>query len=369
MRLLLIAVGIWLVPISVSRGQDGPPELTDLIGKYEEAKTRIEGPLAGLDSAYREKLNSLSSDAQAAGNLGEVLAINREANAFPYRLEPIPSGLASLNKAGSDYDLRRSTLLGNLRPQFERLDAAYLEQLGKLQAELTMAGRFEDALYIKEFAALVTRQGEPPTEGLMAHWRLDGNAKDGAAGRMHGRDYGAAFVNGRVGSHSAKFGKGRYVLISNRPELNLLHPFSLTAWIYSEPGAKKGEVAPIITKGIESWRLELGEDRDSVGFFLKDATTGIAAESQSGSIQAGKWHHVVASFTGKDLYLYLDGVRVAEDGKHTYEITHESESDVGIGFNPAAPEAAFSGAVDDIRIYKRVLSPLEIQALAGMGQQ
>jgi len=363
MRALLIAFAIWLLSISFSLCQDGPAELSELIGKYNQAKARIEAPLDDFDNAYLEKLNVLKSEAQAAGNLTEVLAIGREVNSFPYRLEPIPSELIALQKVRSDYELRHATLFGNLRPQIERLEAAYLEQLGKLQAALTMEGRFDDALYVKDFAGIVTRQGEPLSEGLLAHWRLDGNTQDSAPGKMHGRDYGSAFVNGRVGSHSAKFGKGRYILISDRPELNLLHPFSLTAWIYSESSAEQDNVAPIITKGIESWRLELGEAGDSVGFFLKDSTTGIAVKSQPGSIRAGRWHHVAAVFTGKDLYLYLDGVRVAEDGKHTYEINHENASDIGIGFNPAAPEATFRGAVDDIRIYKRVLSRLEIEAL------
>ncbi len=79
-----------------------------------------------------------------------------------------------------------------------------------------------------------------------------------------------------------------------------------------------------------------------------------------------EWHHWVCTYeaAGRTRTLYRDGVQVAQDtaGAH-----YQGTGPLYIG--RAFEGIYFDGALDDVRIYPRALSALEIQALAASGWQ
>jgi prepilin-type N-terminal cleavage/methylation domain-containing protein len=71
----------------------------------------------------------------------------------------------------------------------------------------------------------------------------------------------------------------------------------------------------------------------------------------------GSWHHIAATYDGSSMKLYLDGVlRWQKDQTGTIN-TAEGET----GFIGGEGTSSFSGLVDDIRIYDRALTAVEIQ--------
>jgi hypothetical protein len=100
------------------------------------------------------------------------------------------------------------------------------------------------------------------------------------------------------------------------------------------------------------------------------------------------WHHYALTFSNGVCRAYFDGQLYSETTTHVKALTvawnnNVWEPFIGIGCNthggspaledePGAPDypnnGFFNGAMDDLRIYKRALSPSEIQAVyAGMG--
>jgi len=82
-------------------------------------------------------------------------------------------------------------------------------------------------------------------------------------------------------------------------------------------------------------------------------------------ITDGQWHHIglVYDFDGLYRYLYVDGAEVAEDTN----VVGGVHSDGGLYFGAGKYLAAadfWSGLIDDVRIYNRVLSAEDIEALA-----
>jgi hypothetical protein len=74
------------------------------------------------------------------------------------------------------------------------------------------------------------------------------------------------------------------------------------------------------------------------------------------------WHNVVGTSDNTGTKLYIDGVKITSANWNgspgtTNQTAHFS---IGIQGNPIIPQ----GIVDDIRIYNRVLTDTEIQALA-----
>jgi hypothetical protein len=126
-------------------------------------------------------------------------------------------------------------------------------------------------------------------------------------------------------------------------------PFSVLAWI---KGGAPGQ-AVISQQGAANWLMadaegnlmtELkGSDRDSVPL-----------QSQT-NITDGDWHRIGLVWDGSQRTLYVDDIAVAQD---TQDGLAGSNSGLYIGTGSfMQPGTFFSGLIDDIRIYNRVVRP------------
>jgi len=86
--------------------------------------------------------------------------------------------------------------------------------------------------------------------------------------------------------------------------------------------------------------------RSSVGPMLSQAI-----------ITDGNWHRIGFVWDGSHRHLYVDGTEVAKD---TAPLSALEGSDGGLYFGVGStlvPGTFFSGLIDDIRIYNRVVAP------------
>jgi hypothetical protein len=74
----------------------------------------------------------------------------------------------------------------------------------------------------------------------------------------------------------------------------------------------------------------------------------------------GAWHHAAVSYDGKQVVFYLDGVKQAS-ASWTYRTQPAS---ITIGAETETGGWAFTGAIDDVMIFSRVLSGTEVAKLA-----
>jgi len=88
-------------------------------------------------------------------------------------------------------------------------------------------------------------------------------------------------------------------------------------------------------------------------------------------LPAGRWVHLAATFDGKIMRLYMDGIE-----RGTMERPGEvrpNGSPLVLGNYEVGHPAHFTGLLDDVRLYRRVLTPEEIRthaaARAGQGNK
>jgi hypothetical protein len=95
------------------------------------------------------------------------------------------------------------------------------------------------------------------------------------------------------------------------------------------------------------------------------STTTLIANS--GVLQAGRWQHVCARYDGANMSLYLDGELVGSTPKSgPVDATGEQ---VWIGNNPVTADRGFDGRMDQLFVFDRALSDLEIRGMAAdLGQ-
>jgi hypothetical protein len=126
-------------------------------------------------------------------------------------------------------------------------------------------------------------------------------------------------------------------------------PFSIFAWI---KGAASGQVI-ISQQNMANW---LTTDTDGNLMTELQCTGRSAGPLHSETvITDGQWHRIGLVWDGSHRTLYVDGVAVVEDTQHGL---FGSQMGLNIGTGKAMESGTyFSGLIDDIRIYNRVVNP------------
>ena len=132
------------------------------------------------------------------------------------------------------------------------------------------------------------------------------------------------------------------------------------------------------------WGTGGGGTAQTAAFVLFD-TGGVAGDTLSGTtivagpgaVVQGAWHHIVAvrDADAGEIYLYVDGAQVPEDtGNPVFTGGFASADDLTIGYlnNNGVGSNFTGGAVDEVALYSRALTPAEVQehydaGLAGNG--
>ena len=79
-----------------------------------------------------------------------------------------------------------------------------------------------------------------------------------------------------------------------------------------------------------------------------------------------KWHHIVGSYDGETMKIYVDGKVIAAE-KKKFDFFGDNEADVRIGCAKDVPHLTFTnGSIDEAAVWQRALSDDEIkQAMTG----
>jgi len=216
--------------------------------------------------------------------------------------------------------------------------------------------------------------------GLVGFWTGDGHAMDGL-GKHHGTHPEAVtYTTDRYGNPRGAFcfnGQGGLVTLPDHDELDTDNAFTLTVWI--NPKAYRNKA------GEEGWILSRHYDSTVHGnygdYILRLLTNGkilFRVENyakkvrrdglgSAAAVPKDAWTHVAVTFDRGAMYLYINGKLVAGKASTAVKCTDPREyphDDVYIGavWNNGG---SFTGAIDDVGIWNRALSAVEVAELAG----
>ena len=192
---------------------------------------------------------------------------------------------------------------------------------------------------------------------LIAHWALDENEGAIAVDRVSESGYSNGYAmgnplwqpNGGIVDGAIQLdGVDDYIITS--PILNPTNgPFSVLAWIQ---GGAPGQVV-ISQEGSADWLMT-----DTEGNLM----TELKAPGRSGkpllsqtNITDGNWHRIGLVWDGSYRTLYIDDLVAAEDTQNGLE-NSDNGLYIGCGKN-MEPGTYWSGLIDDVRIYNRVVYP------------
>lgn len=211
--------------------------------------------------------------------------------------------------------------------------------------------------------------------GPRAHWKLDegtGTTTADASGFGSTGTLANAptWSTGRINS-ALTFSGNRYVSAGTPSNLANLYTTGMTvsAWIKpASAGAGNGGRIVDKSNGGAGWSLKMN-GAAVVQFSASEFVTTDATRDSGSSIALNTWQHVTATWTGSvtatNIHLYVNGV--LSDGAATNGVgatRDDSASPIAIGNRPFDAARGFDGLIDDVRVYNRILTTTEIQALA-----
>lgn len=202
----------------------------------------------------------------------------------------------------------------------------------------------------------------PPTNGLVAYYPLNGNANDLTSNGNHGTVSGATLTTDRFGrSNSAYYFDGINDDITgstyNWPLYKSTRTISLWGKIHVLPSAN-GFLLTYGYGGHNSVNSVYFQYVDGYGKTFVYA--GYLNDIQVlFNYNLDTWYNIVVTFDGTVATLYIDGTLIAQENKSTWN-TLSSNFHFGNFDNWTS---YLNGAIDDIRIYNRVLTQDEILLL------
>ncbi|MCA9240645.1 MAG: LamG domain-containing protein [Planctomycetales bacterium] len=211
--------------------------------------------------------------------------------------------------------------------------------------------------------------------GLVGHWRLDetsGTTATDSSNIGHDATYWSGAAPGAAGPYP---GAGAYAADLDGVDDNIgassidaydnIEEYvSIAAWVYFDTAiADQTSQQSIVSR--DDWSTKKGfillADQpygDRLLFRVYDGTTYGDAVWDNPGIGAGEWHHVVGTYDGATVKLYVDG-ELKGSTAFTSPIEPNAGDSVGMGYN-------LDGRLHDVRLYNRAITHAEIAEIYGL---
>ncbi len=223
------------------------------------------------------------------------------------------------------------------------------------------------------------------SNGLVGHWTFDGRdtnwntntttdvSGNGNTGTMiSGVSTSTAPVVGKLGqAFSFSNNTTQQVNVGSAASLDNVTRKTICSWIFPKSYGISSTDSNIFSKdGL--WAFFLGDDDAGIqALYYSNPFSGTSytGHTAASTITLNTWQHVCVTYdnssTANDALLYINGVSkaVTELFTPTGTASADAASDGIIGNYAPAYNGSFDGAIDDVRVYNRILTADEIKQL------
>lgn len=144
-------------------------------------------------------------------------------------------------------------------------------------------------------------------------------------------------------------------------ELEEIDEFTISMWVRSQSGTSGGETfAAKFGGGADTFELRWAGS-ENVIFDVRDNGNTLRTATFVDGIEDAEWHHLVGTIQGGLVRVYIDGVQGG--GTEVMSLpTQASAHNLHLGQRTDGTNM-FDGVIDEIRVYDRGLTQLEVQSL------
>ena len=200
------------------------------------------------------------------------------------------------------------------------------------------------------------------TNGLVAHYEFEGNAKDSSGNGNDGTEHGGvSYVDGVIGKAGSFDGVDDYIS-GNMNNVDNINDFTISFFFKVDTLNNQWNNIISFEQSVDGFMFYFKKDTPYL-YIERNNDGGVKIDSNS--LDDGDYHHLTI-INGSNAKIYIDNHLEATLSNTTIDL-----SDFRIGSEYSSDYAKvdyfFDGTIDDLRIYNRVLNEAEIQALNKKG--
>ena len=207
-------------------------------------------------------------------------------------------------------------------------------------------------------AATVSTNGG--LSGLNADYDFNGDIQDDSGNSHHGNQVGTLGYESGIGNRALNLdgSNGNYVAIVDHANLKPSQ-ISISAWLKPSSATPAQYETAVFKSSDGNWTDGYGlahyEGSSNINFYINNWETKVV----SSSLTAGVYSHVVGTYDGSTLNLYINGT-LASALVLNEAIVHVTDS-LTIGYGDGG--VPWNGGIDEVQIYNRALDAEEVQIL------
>ncbi len=206
--------------------------------------------------------------------------------------------------------------------------------------------------------------------GLLAWWKMDETggtvAADSSGNGVNATVSSAVFGAGYL-SNALYFNGSNSAATFASPDTAQI---TLAAWVRADGQGNSAYPRIFDTPGYRLFFRFDGQGTNGLDFATYTTPQNGDWFSGANTIRTGAWYHVAASYDRSSLTnlpaLYVNGIRLAPSTITSPSGTQPPYTGTGYLGNKSGLTRAWKGGLDDVRIYNRLVTDAEIQALASM---
>jgi len=228
---------------------------------------------------------------------------------------------------------------------------------------------YVDDILLYQTAPAVVAPADPGKNGLVAHYLMENNAQDSSGKNYHGTISGdIGYDKGPSGQAMFFNGTNAYVTLPIGPLIATLADTTIATNVYfaNTGGAWQRIFDFGSSTGVYMFLTPRQGTTGAMRFALRTAAVNEQLVDVPATLPSG-WHHVAIAIDSKTmrLTLYLDGIQIGAAATTLLPKDMGNTTQNWLGRSQWAADAYFTGGLDELRIYNRVLSAAEVRYLAG----
>lgn len=235
-----------------------------------------------------------------------------------------------------------------------------------------------------------TVTAETLKKGLLAYYTFSGNANDASGNANDGVVHGAVLVADRSGNANSAYSfadlnnvasTNNYISIANL-HANNVATYSVTGW-FQKSTASINNAGTIFSgdqsvTGTGDFKFAIASNNTAQWNAKCNSNLSVGVTNQKATNYAdGVWHSFCVTYNAStstlnpsNFQIYVDGVLVQTEALYTSTLVQDGASvstadlPIILGNAQGTHNNGFQGAIDDVRVYNRVLCQAEVTYLA-----